>query len=144
ELLQSRMLCAIALGIGSPFLLVTARDGATDTRHATTSEDAGLVTSPTHNPGTKGGSSHAIQWSQIGASAGAAYKGDGLAVVPTAEGARLRCVFQRLEGEATREGLWLTSTVTNGVKDRFRVVAAVVGRPSSETVGTRSTASQLS
>jgi len=40
----------------------------------------------------------------------------------------LRCVSQRLHGEATREGLWLTSTVTNAVHDRFRLVAAEVGR----------------
>lgn len=40
----------------------------------------------------------------------------------------MRCVFQRLEGEAAREGLWLTSTATNAVNDRFRVVAASVGR----------------
>jgi hypothetical protein len=49
--------------------------------------------------------SPAIPWSQIGAKAGSNYQGDGLAVRPTAQGARLRCVFQRLEGEATREGL---------------------------------------
>src|SRR5437762_9416568 len=70
-------------------------------------------------------------WSQIGTKAGADYRGDGLAVSPTAEGARLRCVFQRLEGEATREGLWLTSTVippSGTGNDRFRVVAAEVGR----------------
>src|SRR5438094_647271 len=59
---------------------------------------------------------------------GADYKSDGLAVSSTAEGARLRCVFQRLEGEATREGLWLTSTVRNSVNDRFRIVAATIGR----------------
>jgi hypothetical protein len=61
---------------------------------------------------------------QIGTKAGADYHGDGLAVSPTAQGARLRCVFQRLEGEATREGLWLTSTViprSGTVNDRFRV-----------------------
>src|SRR5262249_26270090 len=72
-----------------------------------------------------------IPWSQIGAKAGADYKGDGLAVSPTAGGARLRCVFQRLEGEATREGLWLTSTVippSGTVNDRFRVVATAVRR----------------
>jgi len=69
-----------------------------------------------------------IPWSQIGAKASADYQGDGLAVSPTADGARLRCVFQRLEGEATREGLWLTSTVSNTVKHRFRIVAAAVGR----------------
>ena len=52
--------------------------------------------------------SEAIPCSQLGAKAGADYQGAGLAVTPTSDGARLRCVFQRLEGEATREGLWLT------------------------------------
>jgi len=60
--------------------------------------------------------------------AGAETMGDGLAVILTAEGARLRCAIQRLEGEATCEGLWLTSTVTNAVDDRFRLVATEVGR----------------
>jgi hypothetical protein len=73
----------------------------------------------------------AIPWSQLGAKAGADYQGDALAVIPTIEGARLRCEFQRLEGEATREGLWLTSTVLppgGPVNDRFRLVAVEVGR----------------
>ncbi len=69
-----------------------------------------------------------IPWTQIGAKAGANYEGDGLAVTPTESGARLHCVFQRLDGEATPEGLWLTSTVTNTVSDRFRVTAMAVGR----------------
>src|SRR5438094_7532183 len=73
-------------------------------------------------------SSAPIPWSQLGAKAGADYQGDGLAVIPTPAGARLRCVFQRLEGEATREGLWLSSTVRNSVNDRFRIVAATIGR----------------
>ena len=81
----------------------------------------------------------AIPWNQIGAKAGADYKGEGLTVTPTESGARLHCVFQRLAGEATREGLWLTSTVTNSVNDRFRVMAAAVGRgkagPSVPAVG---------
>jgi hypothetical protein len=72
--------------------------------------------------------SPAISWPQIGAKAGANYQGDGLTVVATAQGARLRCVFQRLEGEATCEGLWLTSSAGNGGPNRFRVVAAAVGR----------------
>jgi len=70
----------------------------------------------------------AIPWSQIGAKAGADYQGDGLAMTPTESGARLCCVFQRLDGEATPEGLWLTSTVTNTVSDRFRVTAMEVSR----------------
>ncbi len=72
--------------------------------------------------------SEAIPMDQLGAVAGGQYSGDGLSVTATAEGARLSCVFQKLEGEATREGLWLTSTVTNTNADRFQVKAAAVGR----------------
>ena len=72
-----------------------------------------------------------IPMDQIGAVAGKQYQGDGLAVTPTAAGARLHCVFQRLNGEATRGGLWLASTVTNQPSDRFRVQAAAVGRDST-------------
>jgi hypothetical protein len=68
-----------------------------------------------------------IPWGQIGAKVGADYHGDGLAVTPTAEGARLHCVFQRMDGEATGEGLWLTSTVTNQAGDHFQVKAVAVG-----------------
>src|SRR6266851_418657 len=115
KLFRARLFCAVALGIGSSFSLsATAADSA-DTAPAKTS----------------------IPWSQLGAKAGADYQGDGLAVIATAEGARLRCAFQKLEGEATREGLWLTSTVippSGTVNDRFRIVAAAVGRQPS-TVG---------
>src|SRR5688572_21079239 len=106
NLLQTRIFCAVALATGSFFGLAAATKASADTAPATT----------------------AIPWSQLGAKAGADYQGDALAVIPTAEGARLRCVFQRLEGEATREGLWLTSTVSNAVNDRFRLVAVEVGR----------------
>jgi hypothetical protein len=106
NLLQAGLVCGVALGIGSSF-----------SQAAAAAEPA--------NPAPAKAS---IPWSQIGAKAGADYQGEGLAVSPAAEGARLRCVFQRLEGAATREGLWLTSTVTNGVNDRFRVTAARVGR----------------
>src|SRR5580765_4246779 len=109
NLFQARLLCAVLLGIGSSFSLAAAAADSADPTPAKTS----------------------IPWSQLGAKAGADYQGDGLAVSPTAEGARLRCVFQRLEGEATREGIWLTSTVTNAMNDRFRIVATAVGRQSS-------------
>ena len=71
---------------------------------------------------------HAIPWDQIGAKAAAEYHSDGQAVIAEGAGARLHCVFQRLEGEATPEGLWLTSTVTNPPSDRFQVKAVAVGR----------------
>ena len=103
NLFQARLLCAVALGMGWSLSLAPAADSA-DAAPARTS----------------------IPWSQLGAKAGADYQGDGLAVSHTAEGARLRCLFQRLEGEATREGLWLTSIVTNGVNDRFRIVATAI------------------
>ncbi len=66
--------------------------------------------------------------SELGAKASAHYQGDGLSVAPTAEGARLRCVFQRLEGQVTPEGLWLVSTVEPQTGENFRVVARAVGR----------------
>src|SRR5260221_1576148 len=69
-----------------------------------------------------------IEWSEIGAKAGAGYKGDRLSVARTENGARLRCAFQQLEGKATSDGLWLTSTVTNQANDRFRVKAVAIGR----------------
>ena len=86
NLVQTRIFCAVALATGSFFGLAAATEHSADAAPATT----------------------AIPWSQLGAKAGADYQGDALAVIPTAEGARLRCAFQRLEGEATREGLWLT------------------------------------
>ena len=73
-----------------------------------------------------------IPWNEIGAKAGANYQGDGPAVTPTRSGARLYCIFQRLDGEATSEGLWLTSTVTNTVSDLFRVTAMAVGRKAED------------
>src|SRR5258706_11914702 len=74
----------------------------------------------------------AIEWSQIGARAGVDYHGEGLAVSAAGGGSRLRCVFQQLEGEATPEGLWLTSTVSNALAERFCVVASSVGRRAEE------------
>jgi hypothetical protein len=73
--------------------------------------------------------SEPLPWSELGARAVADYKGDGLSVSVGAEGTvRLRCAFQRLEGETTSEGLWLTSTIANTVTERFQVVASSVGR----------------
>jgi hypothetical protein len=68
-----------------------------------------------------------IPMDQIGAVAGKQYQGDGLSVAATPEGVRLRCVFQKLEGEATPQGLWLTSTTDTDNGQRFRVVAVEVG-----------------
>ena len=69
-----------------------------------------------------------IAWADLGAKATAQYSGVGLSVTRSPSGAvLLRCAFQKLEGEATSEGLWLSSTAP-GAASRFRVVAAAVGR----------------
>src|SRR6185369_11075356 len=69
-----------------------------------------------------------IPFAELGARAGAQYQGDGLSVLPKCEGARLRCDFHRLEGEAMAEGLWLISTADGTKRDRFRIVARSVRR----------------
>jgi hypothetical protein len=72
----------------------------------------------------------AIPVSDIGARATANYQGDALGVTATADGARLRCGFQKLEGHATPEGLWLESTKPGGV-GRLRLTATALCRESS-------------
>ena len=69
----------------------------------------------------------AIPFPDIGARATANYQGDALGVTATADGARLRCGFQKLEGHATPEGLWLESTKP-GAAGRLRVTASALGR----------------
>ena len=70
--------------------------------------------------------SAAIPFADIGAKATADYHGDALAITATADGARLRCGFQRLEGHATTEGLWLESTALG--RGKLRLLANSVSR----------------
>lgn len=100
------MACALALSLNQA---LTSPAAAADAAHP------GLVKT-------------SVPWSQLGEKAREDYRGEGLAVVPTAEGARLRCVFQRLEAEVTPEGLWMTSGITSAENDHFRVAAAQIGR----------------
>ncbi|MEK0448207.1 MAG: hypothetical protein RL088_475, partial [Verrucomicrobiota bacterium] len=71
-----------------------------------------------------------IPFDQLGAEAQKKYTGDGISIAPTAGGARLRAIMQRLEGDATTGGLWLTSTADEdaGRVNRFRVRAMGLGR----------------
>jgi predicted small lipoprotein YifL len=71
----------------------------------------------------------AIPFSDIGARATANYQGDALSITATPDGARLRCGFQKLDGHATPEGLWLESTRPGG--GQLRLVAVAVGRGGS-------------
>ena len=82
--------------------------------------------------GTAGAEEQSVSlpFSEIGAKATADYQGDALGITATAEGARLRCGFQKLDGHATTEGLWLTSTAPNSA-GRLRLIATAVGREQS-------------
>src|ERR1017187_1113361 len=75
----------------------------------------------------------AIPFSDIGARATANYQGDALGVTATADGARLRCGFQKLAGQATPEGLWLESTKPGGA-GRLRLTASALGRAGLSTL----------
>ena len=65
----------------------------------------------------------AIPFSDVGARAIAGYQGDALGIKATADGARLRCGFQKLEGHATPEGLWLESAAAGGGRLRLSAIA---------------------
>ena len=78
-------------------------------------------------PARAGTQPPAIPFSGIGARATANYQGDALGVTTTSEGTRLRCGFQKLEGQATAEGLWLQSTKL-GAAGRLRVTATATRR----------------
>ena len=118
--MQNRCLNVISLALVNLFALVSA---SVATAAASQPNPPAKAAAAAPGPTAK-----TIPWDQIGAKAGAIYQGGGPRVTPTAQGARLHCGFQRLDGEATRDGLWLTSTVSNTVNDRFRIVAQTVGR----------------
>jgi len=69
-----------------------------------------------------------IPFGEIGAAAREHCTGDGLSTVQSAEGASLRCVFQKLEGHVNTRGLWLTSSAGPSNSAPFRVVAQSLGR----------------
>lgn len=86
----------------------------------------------------------AISFAQIGVEVEKQYHGDGIAVIPTRQGARLKAAFQKLEADATAEGLWVVSTEEPHQPDRLRVRARSVGRvmPGSQPTPVRTLAAQ--
>src|SRR5437879_1813398 len=97
---------------------------------AATRLHATAASTPIPGPGASA-SRKAIPWNQVGAAAGAQHSGEGLRITASEHGARVHCAFQRLDGEATRDGLWLTSTVPSQPHDSFRVKAVAVTRNAS-------------
>ena len=92
-------------------------------------------------PARAGTQPAAIPISDIGTRATANYQGDALGVTATADGARVRCGFQKLEGQATPEGLWLESTKP-GAAGRLRVTATALGRAGPSTLNAQPSTSQ--
>jgi hypothetical protein len=76
-----------------------------------------------------------IPSSGIGAKATADYQGDALGITATPDGARLRCGFQKLEGHATAEGVWLESTVPGGGEFRLVLKCQFAGKTSQGVAG---------
>ena len=70
------------------------------------------------------GKGQPIAWDDVGRKATLDYSGDGLSVFTAGGAVRMRCNFQKLEGEATAGGLWILSTATPGAVERFRLVAS--------------------
>ncbi len=54
--------------------------------------------------------------------------GDSFCVKATPGGVAVCCGFQRLEGQATPQGLWLRSTADNSSGESFRVLSTSIGR----------------
>lgn len=72
-----------------------------------------------------------VQWSELGRAAQAQYDGDGLSISSTDTGARLRCVFQRLNAQVSAQGLRLISTAPGNSHDRLSLRSASIGRTDS-------------
>lgn len=72
----------------------------------------------------------AIPWDQLGAKAQQEYPSDSLSIRAAPHGAELQVKSQALKGQATSEGLWLTSMSADAdsKRDRFRVQSISIGR----------------
>src|SRR5258708_30729627 len=78
-----------------------------------------------------------IPFDQIGTVAGRQCSGDGLSVEFSPDRARLRCSFQKLNGEVSTEGLCLASPADGTKREGLRVIARTVGRESAEALPLR-------
>lgn len=97
---------------------------------ATAGREGTKNTGPEQEPG------ETIPWSELSRKASEQYRGDGLSMIRSEQGATLRCAFQELEGEVTAEGLWLKSTAPGSGQHRFRVVASAIGREYQSSIAT--------
>jgi hypothetical protein len=75
-----------------------------------------------------------IPLDQLGIEATKQADGEGLSIIATMDGAQLNCAFQRLEGRATPEGLWIASTTQAEDSNLIRIVAVSVGRTNGKAV----------
>jgi len=80
--------------------------------------------------GSAGQDKGPVPWAELGKRAGEQYRGDGLAVAATRDGAHLQCVFQKLEGELGPDALQVISKASSKA-GRFAIRASDLGRTGS-------------
>ncbi len=56
-----------------------------------------------------------------------------LSLVETSIGVKLRCGFQQIDADVTREGIWLLSTSEDSTTDKFCIKAVEIGRSVSDS-----------
>lgn len=76
-----------------------------------------------------------IPFAEIGTKASADYRGEAIGIRATVDGAKMHTGFQKLEAEATPEGLWLSSAEEDG--GRLRLRAERLGRKEFTTIPAR-------
>ena len=103
-LFEAALFCTITLGIGASTDMGNAADTSSSINAGATAFSQLCVKTTTGSPD------------------------DTKTAIPSAQGAQLYCVNQRLRGEAKDDGLWIVSTASNAMNDRFRVVATKVCR----------------
>ncbi len=137
----SAVLALLIARLAAPAMAQQA-DTTTITGTVTSNHGEAAPTNPTRSD--TAGQPQPITWNELGAKATAQYSGDGLAVSATANGARVRCAFQKLEGDVTPEGLRLRSSTAGGSNTVLGLTAISIGRergqcyslPSTGTVET--------
>ena len=98
---------------------------------------AGVIGARLSGAGRAAAVRHESSASDLAAKVTQQYSGDGLAVASTESGARLRSEFQKLNGDATRGGLWVTSTAP-GENAHLRMIATGIRRGDRVTTLARS------
>src|SRR5882724_4403464 len=109
-------------GFAAAFLclgLITLGLATLNSEHGAKTAKSNIATESSNSKGS-------IPFSELGAKATADYKGDGIGINATADGAQLRTDFQKLSAVVSSTGLSVDSTAAKG--GRLHLVADSIGR----------------